>query len=103
MKYIISESRISKIVFDYLDNKNFYRLEYDNYIYLLDTKIDDYAKVKYDIYNGWCTIEYDLIVEIKNLFSLTFEYSFTLVSEWTKNKIGKFVDSYDVDHKIIIV
>ena len=65
MKYIITESQINKIIYNYLNNKNFYHLDYDGNNYLVERKTDDYAFVKFEPRYGWCSIADELVKEVK--------------------------------------
>lgn len=103
MKYIITESQINKIIYNYLNNKNFYHLDYDGNNYLVDRKTDDYAFVKFEPRYGWCDIAYELVKEVSTFFSIPFNNAFTIVADWVGTQIkGADFGSFDIRDKIKI-
>ena len=70
MKYLITESKFDSIVFKYLDNQDFIKIEKSNMIYFVNSESDEDAEVRYNKDDGWCFIYYKLVEEISTFFSL---------------------------------
>ena len=93
MKYIITESKLEKVVMKYLDSLNLTILDKITHIYFIREGHDEYAYIVYDKHNRKCIIYYDLIDEITNLFSLDSNYSEELIGEWVEDTLGMKVKS----------
>ena len=100
MKYIIEESQINNVMFWYLDNQDFIRIEKDDSIYFVNSEGDGYAQIRYNRRDGWCLIGTDVVKEISSFFSLEFFESKEVISRWVENTLqmkitntylGKFV------------
>jgi len=65
MKLIITESQkdriVEKLVFKYLDNRNYNQIELGDNIYFVKNIDDQYAEIRFDKSDGWCIISYDLV------------------------------------------
>jgi len=81
MKYLITESKLEKVIFRYLDNQDFIQIETDERIYFVNSEGDEYAKIKYSILGG-CTISPELIKEISSFFSLDESDSESAIGRW---------------------
>ena len=104
MKYILTESQINKIIYNYLNNKNFYHLEYGDDVYLVERKSDDYAFVKFEPRYGWCTIAHELVKEVSTFFSIPYNNAFSIIADWVGTQIdGADFGSYDTRNKIEIM
>jgi hypothetical protein len=93
MKYLITESKLEKVVMKYLNGLDLKILDKITHIYFVRESHDDYAYVVYDIYNHKCIIYYDLIGEITSLFSLDSNYSEELIGKWVEDTLGMEVKS----------
>ena len=64
MKLIITESQkdkiVKKLIFKYLDNRNYNQLEIDDRIYFVKNVGDQYADIIFNKSDGWCGISYEL-------------------------------------------
>ena len=87
MKFIITESKIKSIIFKYLDNKDFVKIDGTNNFYFLNSVDDEFAQIKYNKNNGWCTFRADLRNEISDFFSLSRDISKVIISEWVENTL----------------
>ena len=87
MKYIITESQLDKVIFRYLNIKDFIQIESGDKIYFVNSEDDEYAKIRYDKDNGWCYIYYELIDEISSFFSLDEFDSEQVVRRWVENTL----------------
>jgi hypothetical protein len=85
MKYLITESKLEKVIFRYLDNQDFIQFEKGNRIYFVNSEGDEYAQIRYDKDDGWCYIYYELIDEISSFFSLNETDSKEVIAIWVEN------------------
>ena len=88
MKYLITESQLDRVIFKYLDNQDFIVIKMKNRLYYVNSEGDEYAQVRYHPKDRWCTIHYDLVEEIGNLFSLDTYQSIGVINKWIENKLG---------------
>jgi hypothetical protein len=97
MKYLITESQIDRIIFRYLDNQDFIKIERGDSIYFANSEGDEYAQIRYDKDNGWCGIYYELTDEISSFFSLDESDSEQIIGKWVENTLQMKVDeTYDI-------
>ena len=87
MKYLITESQFDKVVFKYLDNQDFIRIERNGKIYFVNSEGDEYAQIRYDKKNGWCYVYWKLIGEISSFFSLEESESEKVIGRWVENTL----------------
>ena len=87
MKYLITESQIDKVIFKYLDNQDFVKIEKGVLIYFANSEGDEYAQITYDKKNGFCYIFYEIIQEISSFFSLQTSDSQEVISRWVENTL----------------
>jgi hypothetical protein len=102
MKYLITESQFDNVVFNYLDNQDFFTMEYGTYEYFLNSENDEYAQIKFNERNRWCTIEKELMVEIASFFSLEYHEAMSLIAKWVENKIGVEFNTVETQSDIIV-
>ena len=88
MKYLITESKLDRVIFKYLDNQDFIVIKMKNRLYYVNSEGDEYAQVRYHPKDRWCTIHYDLVEEISNFFSLDTYQSIGVINRWIENKLG---------------
>ena len=87
MKYLITESQIDNIIFQYLDNQDFIRIEKENKIYFVNSEGDDYPQIRYYKDNGLCGIYYKLVNEISSFFPIKKSDSQQVISRWVENTL----------------
>jgi hypothetical protein len=87
MKYIITESQLDKVIFRYLNIKDFIKIETDYIIYFVNSENDKNAQIRYNKEDGWCGIHVKLIDEISNFFSLEESDSEKIIGKWVENTI----------------
>ena len=92
MKFLITESQFDKVIFKYLDNQDFVKIENSDYIFFINSEGDEFAKIKYDKYDSWCYIYYGLIDEISTFFSFDYNNSKELIGNWVENTLEMEVD-----------
>ena len=81
MRYKITDKQLYDVIFLYLDNQDFIRIERDDKIYFANSEGDEYAQIKYSILGG-CTISPELIKEISSFFSLDESDSESAIGRW---------------------
>ena len=87
MKYLITESKLDKVIFRYLTNQNFIQIERHNRIYFVISENDQHAKIRYNKNDGRCYINYNLVTEISNFFSLQRSESEDVIGRWVENTL----------------
>ena len=87
MKYLITESQIDNLIFMYLDNQDFIRIDKGDNIYFVNSEGDEYAQIRYDKKNGWCGIYYKLVDEISRFFSMEESDSKEVIGKWVENTL----------------
>ena len=60
MKFIITESRMERIISKNLDLQDFVKVEKDNYIYFFNSIEDEFFQIKYDI-----RAHFDVVTDIQ--------------------------------------
>jgi hypothetical protein len=86
MKYLITESKLEKVIFRYLDNQDFIQIKRVSLTYFVNSKDDEYAQIKYSSLGG-CTISPELIKEISSFFSLDESDSESAIGRWVGNTL----------------
>ena len=87
MKFIITESKLENIIFKYLDNQDFVKIEKRIYVYFFNSVDDDFSQISYNKLTSYCHITPDLIKEISSFFSLEDFDSERLIGEWVENTL----------------
>jgi len=87
MKYLITESQFDNVIFKYLDNQDFIRIEKNNNIYFVNSENDKFAQIKFLEVDGQCYIYYNLINEISMFFSLDILDSKEVIGRWVENTL----------------
>ena len=87
MKYLITESQLDKVIFKYLDNQDFIKIEKNDSIYFVNSEGDKYAQIRFDKKDGWCMIYYKLVEEISAFFSMQESDSESVISRWVENTL----------------
>jgi len=82
MRYLITESKLEKVIFKYLDNQDFIQIEKDDNIYFVNSEDDKYCQIRYDMSDNWSLINYELVDEISSFFSLSDSNSEKVIVRW---------------------
>ena len=99
MKFILTESKLENIIFKYLDNQDFVKVDIKHGFDLLNSVDDDVVQIYYEYRTKTCTVSHNLIREIRNFFSFEKDVSSAvIISKWVENKFGVVVDELDADH-----
>ncbi len=92
MKYLITESQLDNIIFDYLDNQDFYHREDGGGHYFFESersyKDNQYATIAYYYMSEDCYISSDILTEVAGFFSLSLTRSLMIIAKWVEGKIG---------------
>ena len=87
MKYKITDKQLDDVIFLYLDNQDFIRINMNNSIYFVNSEGDEYAQIRYNKDDGWCYIHYKLVDEISSFFSLGESDSEQVIGRWVENTL----------------
>ena len=87
MKFLITESKLEKVIFKYLDNQDFVKIEKENNIYFVNSEGDKFAMIRFEKDNGWCYINYNLIQEISSFFSMKESDSEQVIGIWVESTL----------------
>ena len=96
MKFLITESKLDSVIFQYLDNQDFIKIKKGKRIYFVNSEGDEYAQIRYDKSagwfrydksDGWCGIHDNLIEEISTFFSLSESDSEEVIGRWVENTL----------------
>ena len=98
MKFLITESQLDKVVSKYLDNQDFViydeKKKFDNYIYFLNNITDSEAQISVYHKNSvgevrnWVYVNYDLIEELSNFFSIDELDCLDIIRVWISDTLG---------------
>ena len=95
MKFILTESKLENIIFKYLDNQDFIKVEKNNNIFFINSSNDKYFQIVYGKNDGICYIYVGLITEISSFFSIEFSDSKKIISKWVENTLQMKVKTND--------
>ena len=101
MKFSITESKLNKVIFNYLNQKHFIKKEINDTIYFLYNIDDEYAQIRYDKNDGWCFIYYKLIEEISLFFSLQLSDSKQVIGKWVEDTLQMEVTYTSPEIKVL--
>ena len=87
MKFLITESKLEQVIFKYLDNQDFVKIEKENNIFFVNSEGDWVAEIRFKKDNGWCYINYDLVKEISSFFSMKESDSEQVIGIWVESTL----------------
>jgi len=91
MKIIITENQrdkvIEKVVFLYLNKRNYIQLEIGNRIYFVENEDDEYVVIRYNKDDGWCYISYELISFLSRLTSTEMSIIIEVIGRWVEDTL----------------
>jgi ribonuclease HIII len=104
MKYIIAESYKEKIVFKYLDKKNYnlYKQKLVDHPGVKTSRLyfmyesEEYADIVYHYWSGKLFINGELQEEIMNFFGMDDLDAEVVISQWVEDKINKKIEIINV-------
>ena len=87
MKFIITESKLENVIFKYLDNQDFVKIDEGENIYFVNSEGDRLAEIRFNKNDSWCYINYNLIEEISSFFSMKMSDSEQVISRWVESTL----------------
>jgi hypothetical protein len=105
MKLIITESQkdrvVEKLIFKYLDNRNYNQIELGDNIYFVKNIGDKYAEIRFDKSDGWCGISYELASFFSRMMDIEFSYSESIIGRWVEHTLQMEVkDTEWLEHQL---
>ena len=105
MKFIITESKLTNLVFDYLDGLDLYMVEDREDYYFWESKKSwksgEYVLISVHRSHNDGFISSNLLVEVSSFFSLELDDSLDIIGDWVRTKINtdvyKFYSDYGAD------
>jgi hypothetical protein len=99
MKLIITESQkdkiVKKLIFKYLDNRNYNQLEIEDDIYFVKNVGDKYADIRFDKSDGWCYFSTDLISFYSRMMGVEHSDIQDVIGRWVEHTLQMEVkDTY---------
>ena len=98
MKYLITESKLEKVIFKYLDNQDFViydnKKRFNNYIYFLNSESDRQSQISVYVNNAfgevrnWVFVNRDLTDILSTFFSIGKSDCLDIIKEWVNNTLG---------------
>ncbi len=98
MKYLITESKLDRVIFKYLDNQDFViydnKKKFNNYIYFLNSESDRESQISVYTNNAfgevrnWVFVNSDLIEELSTFFSIDRLDCLDIIKVWINNTLG---------------
>jgi hypothetical protein len=89
MKLIITESQkdrvVEKLIFKYLDNRNYNQLDINNRIYFVKNIGDQYADIIFNKSDGWCGVSYELISFFSRMMGIELSDSRDVIRRWVEH------------------
>ena len=87
MKFIITESKLENVIFKYLDNQDFVKIDKGENIYFVNSENDKLSQIKFNKSNGRCFINYNLVKEISSFFSMKESDSEQVIGRWVESTL----------------
>jgi hypothetical protein len=102
MKYLITESQLDNIIFNYLDSLDLYMVKYEGDYIFWDSKESwkSSGRVLISTHRSHkdCFVNSDFVVEISTFFSLGLEESLNIIGEWVKPKVDFDINYFYSDY-----
>ena len=93
MKYLITESQIENLMFQYLDSLDLVQTEKDDKIYFKKSEGDSVSIIVYDKNRELCKLSWRVINEISEFFSIDKSDSKKVIGRWVEKTLKKKVSS----------
>jgi len=98
MKYLITESKLEKVIFKYLDIQDFViydnKKRFSNYIYFLNSESDRESQISVYTNNAfgevrnWIFVNSDLTDKLSNFFPIGKSDCLDVIKVWVNNTLG---------------
>lgn len=92
----LSKLQIDKIVFKFLDKRNFIQIDEDNKIYFVKSEGDKYSQIRYDKNDGQCFVNAQLVKLISSFFSFDISDVEQTIGRWVENNVKMEVSNIRV-------
>jgi hypothetical protein len=92
MKYLITESKLDRVIFKYLDNQDFIQIEKGDGVYFVNSEGDEYAQIKYFKKDSKCVIYTGLIGEVSSFFSMQGYDARETIGRWVEETLKVDID-----------
>ena len=109
MKLIITESQkdriIEKLIFKYLDNKNYNQIDISDNIYFVKNIGDKSADIRFDKSDGWCYINYDLTSFYSRMMSVELPDIQDVIGRWVEHTLQmkvKYTSDRDIQWSFML-
>jgi hypothetical protein len=87
MKYKITDNQLESVIFLYLDNQDFIKIEKNDRIYFVNSEDDNHYQIRYNKENKMCFMSKELIGEVSSFFSLKDTECEKIIGQWTQNTL----------------
>jgi len=95
MKFEINENKLEKVVFKYLDRKDFTIEETDDDYYFIENEGDKYAQIRVRKSDMICLIYTKLTEEIESFFSIEYSMVSDVLTRYVENTLDiEVVNTY---------
>ncbi len=81
-------NKLEKIIFKFLDEKNFIVKETPDNYYFLENKDDEYSQIRIGKNNTVCYIYIDLIDEVESFFSISYWDSKDVITQYVESRLN---------------
>jgi hypothetical protein len=98
MKYLITESKLEKVIFKYLDIQDFViydnKKKFNNYIYFLNSESDKESQISVYVNNAfgevrnWVFVNRRLTEELTTFFPIDKSDCLDIIKVWVNNTLG---------------
>jgi len=98
MKYLITESKLEKVIFKYLDIQDFVMYDnkkrFNNYIYFLNSESDRQSQISVYVNNAfgevrnWVFVNRRLTEELTNFFPIDKSDCLDIIKAWVNDTLG---------------
>jgi hypothetical protein len=97
MKYKITDKQLDDVIFLYLDNQDFIRINMNNSIYFVNSEGDTESLIRFTKNDGKCVIYVGLIAEVASFFSLQGYDAREAIGRWVGDR-----ENVNIDHCVWI-
>jgi hypothetical protein len=88
MKFEINENKLEKVIFKYLDSKNFIIRETPYDYYFFENEGDEYGQIMIKKYYMVCLIYHKLVEEIESFFSIETPMASNVLTKYVENTLN---------------
>jgi hypothetical protein len=103
MKIIITEDQrdrvIEKVVFKYLDKRNYKQFETEDRVYFVENEGDEYTVIRYDKDGGWCFISYVLVSFFTKFTNIEKSVIKGIIGRWVEDTLQMKVSNIHIIDK----